>query len=104
MAMELLLSQIGAKMTHVPYQRRPAGSYNDLVGGRLDMQVITFSNAQPMLKTDKLRALGRHLEGTPSGLPQRADGRGDVGARLRRRIVAWLHRAGGDFLPPCVIA
>ena len=34
--------------------------YNDLVGGRLDVQVITFSNAQPLIKTDKLReALGK---------------------------------------------
>ena len=56
MAMELLLSQIGAKMTHVPYKGGLQAPYNDLVGGRLDMQVITFSNAQPMLKTDKLRA------------------------------------------------
>ena len=50
------LSQVGAKMTHVPYRGGLQAPYNDLVGGRLDLQVITFSNAQPMLKTDKLRA------------------------------------------------
>ena len=56
MAMELLLQKTGIKITHVPYKGGLAAPYNDLVGGRLDMQVITFSNAQPMLKAGKLRA------------------------------------------------
>ena len=57
MAMELMLSQVGAKMTHVPYKGGIGAPYNDLIGGRLDMHVVTFSNAQPLIKTDKLRAL-----------------------------------------------
>lgn len=70
MAMELLLSQVGAKMTHVPYRGGLQAPYNDLVGGRLDMQVITFSNAQPMLKTDKLRALAVTSKDRHPGFPE----------------------------------
>lgn len=69
MAMELLLSQTGAKMTHVPYRGGLQAPYNDLIGGRLDMQVITFSNAQPMLKTDKLRALAVTSKERHPGFP-----------------------------------
>ncbi len=57
MAMELILEKTGTKMVHVPYKGGIGGPYNDLVGGRLDMNVATFSGAQPLLKTDKLRAL-----------------------------------------------
>ena len=57
MAMELLLQKLDLKMTHVPYRGGIGQPYGDLVGGRLDMHVITFSNAQPLMKTDKLRAL-----------------------------------------------
>jgi tripartite-type tricarboxylate transporter receptor subunit TctC len=57
MAMELMLSQVGAKMTHVPYKGGIGTPYNDLIGGRLDLHVVTFSNAQPLLRTDRLRAL-----------------------------------------------
>jgi tripartite-type tricarboxylate transporter receptor subunit TctC len=69
MAMELLVSQTGAKMTHVPYRGGLQAPYNDLIGGRLDMQVITFSNAQPMLKTDKLRALAVTSKERHPGFP-----------------------------------
>ena len=57
MAMELLLAETGAKITHVPYKGGIGTPYNDMIGGRLDMHVVTFSNAQPLLRTDKLRAL-----------------------------------------------
>jgi tripartite-type tricarboxylate transporter receptor subunit TctC len=69
MAMELLLSKLDLKMTHVPYKGGIGAPYNDLVGGRLDMQVITFSNAQPLLKTDKLRALAVTSKERHPGFP-----------------------------------
>ena len=69
MAMELLLSQVGAQMTHVPYKGGIGTPYNDLIGGRLDMQVVTFSNAQPLLKTDKLRALAVTSKERHPGFP-----------------------------------
>lgn len=57
MAMELILEKTGIKMVHVPYKGGMGAPYNDLVGGRLDMHVATFSSAQPLMKTDKMRAL-----------------------------------------------
>lgn len=69
MAMELMLSQVGAKMTHVPYKGGIGAPYNDLVGGRLDMHVVTFSNAQPLIKTDKLRALAVTSKERHPGFP-----------------------------------
>jgi tripartite-type tricarboxylate transporter receptor subunit TctC len=70
MAMELLLSTLGLKMTHVPYKGGIGAPYNDLVGGRLDMQVITFSNAQPLIKTAKLRALAVTSKQRHPGFPE----------------------------------
>jgi tripartite-type tricarboxylate transporter receptor subunit TctC len=70
MAVELLLSKLDVKMTHVPYKGGIGAPYNDLVGGRLDMQVITFSNAQPLLKSDKLRALAVTSKERHPGFPQ----------------------------------
>jgi tripartite-type tricarboxylate transporter receptor subunit TctC len=69
MAVELLLSQTGARITHVPYKGGIGAPYNDLVGGRLDMQVITFSNAQPLIKVGKLRALAVTSKGRHPGFP-----------------------------------
>ena len=69
MAMELMLSQVGAKMTHVPYKGGIGAPYNDLIGGRLDMHVVTFSNAQPLIKTDKLRALAVTSKERHPGFP-----------------------------------
>ncbi len=69
MAMELLLSKLDLKITHVPYKGGIGAPYNDLVGGRLDMQVITFSNAQPLMKTDKLRALAVTSKERHPGFP-----------------------------------
>jgi len=70
MAMELLLSKLGIRMTHVPYKGGIGAPYNDLVGGRLDMHVVTFSNAQPLLKTDKLRALAITSKERHPGFPE----------------------------------
>lgn len=69
MAMELVLAKTGAKMTHVPYKGGIGTPYNDLIGGRLDMHVVTFSNAQPLMKTDKLRALAVTSKDRHPGFP-----------------------------------
>jgi len=100
MAMELLLQKLDLKITHVPYKGGIAAPYNDLVGGRLDMQVITFSNAQPMIRTDKLRALAVTSKERHPGFP-------DVPSVAERLIpdydvVSWLGFAAPAGLPPAV--
>ena len=57
MAVELMLASAGTKITHVPYKGGLAQPLSDLTAGRLDMQVITFSNAQPFLQAGKLKAI-----------------------------------------------
>jgi tripartite-type tricarboxylate transporter receptor subunit TctC len=100
MAMELLLSKLAIKMTHVPYKGGIGAPYNDLVGGRLDMQVITFSNAQPLLKTAKLRALAVTSKERHPGFP-------DVPAVAEKilpdyDVVSWLGFTAPAGLPPAV--
>jgi tripartite-type tricarboxylate transporter receptor subunit TctC len=97
MAMELLLSKLDLKITHVPYKGGLGAPYNDLVGGRLDMQVITFSNAQPMLRTDKLRALAVTSRERHPGFP-------DVPSVAERLlpdydVVSWLGFTSPAGLP-----
>ena len=47
MAMELLLSKLDIRMTHVPYKGGIGAPYNDLVGGRLDMHVVHRPSPTP---------------------------------------------------------
>jgi tripartite-type tricarboxylate transporter receptor subunit TctC len=98
MAMELILEKIGAKMTHVPYKGGIGQPFNDLVGGRLDMHVVTFSNAQPLMKTDKLRALAVTSKERHPGFP-------DVPTVAETvvpdyDIVSWLGFTAPAGLPP----
>jgi tripartite-type tricarboxylate transporter receptor subunit TctC len=100
MAMELLLSQTGAQITHVPYKGGIGTPYNDLIGGRLDMHVVTFSNAQPLLKTDKLRALAVTSKERHPGFP-------DVPTVAERLVpdydvVSWLGFTAPAGLPPAL--
>jgi tripartite-type tricarboxylate transporter receptor subunit TctC len=100
MAMELLLSKLDLKMTHVPYKGGIGTPYNDLIGGRLDMHVVTFSNAQPLIKTDKLRALAVTSKERHPGFP-------DVPAVAEKLVpdydvVSWLGFTAPAGLPPAV--
>ncbi|WP_445225484.1 tripartite tricarboxylate transporter substrate-binding protein, partial [Enterococcus faecalis] len=70
------------------------------VGGRLDMQVITFSNAQPLLKTAKLRALAVTSKERHPGFP-------DVPTVAEKLVpdydvVSWLGFAAPAGLSPAV--
>jgi tripartite-type tricarboxylate transporter receptor subunit TctC len=98
MAMELMLSQVGVQMTHVPYKGGIGAPFNDLVGGRLDMHVVTFSNAQPLIRTDKLRALAVTSKERHPGFP-------DVPTVAEvlvpgYDVVSWLGFAAPAGLPP----
>lgn len=100
MAMELLLSKLDIKMTHVPYKGGLGTPYNDLIGGRLDMHVVTFSNAQPFLKAQKLRALAVTSKERHPGFP-------DVPSIAEKilpgyDVVSWLGFTAPAGLPSAV--
>ncbi len=100
MAMELILEKTGAKMTHIPYKGGIGQPFNDLVGGRLDMHVVTFSNAQPLMKTDKLRALAVTSKERHPGFP-------DVPTVAETvvpdyDVVSWLGFTAPAGLPPAI--
>ncbi len=100
MAMELLLSKLDVRMTHVPYKGGIGAPYNDLVGGRLDMHVVTFSNAQPLLKTDKLRALAVTSRERHPGFP----GVPAIAEKIvpDYDVVSWLGFTAPAGLPPAM--
>jgi tripartite-type tricarboxylate transporter receptor subunit TctC len=100
MAMELILEKTGAKLTHVPYRGGIGQPYNDLVGGRLDMHVITFSNAQPLMKTDKLRALAVTSKERHPGFPNVPT----IAETLvpDYDVVSWLGFTSPAGLPPAI--
>jgi len=100
MAMELLLLQTATKITHVPYKGGLGAPYSDLVGGRLDMQVITFSNAQPLLKTAKLRALAVTSKERHPGFPDVPTVAETLVADYD--VVSWLGFASPAGLPPAL--
>lgn len=100
MAVELMLAKTGAKITHVPYKGGLGQPYNDLVAGRLDMQVITFSNAQPFIKSGKLRAIAVTSKERHPGFP-------DVPTLAETLVpdydvVSWLGFTAPAGLPPAV--
>lgn len=100
MAMELVLAKTGAKVTHVPYKGGIGRPYNDLVGGQLDMHIVTFSNAQPLMKTGKLRALAVTSKERHPGFP-------DVPTIAETLVpdydvVSWLGFTSPAGLPPAI--
>lgn len=100
MAMELILEKTGAKMTHVPYKGGIGQPYNDLLGGRLDMHVVTFSNAQPLMKTDKLRALAVTSKERHPGFPNVPTVAETVVPNYD--VVSWLGFTSPAGLPPAI--
>ncbi len=100
MAMELILEKTGTKMVHVPYKGGIGAPYNDLVGGRLDMHVVTFSNAQPLMRTDKLRALAVTSRERHPGFPAVPT----IAETLvpDYDVVSWLGFTAPAGLPPAI--
>ena len=100
MAMELLLAKTGVKITHIPYKGGIGQPYNDMLGGRLDMHVVTFSNAQPLIKTDKLRALAVTSRDRHPGFPNVPS----IAETLvpDYDVVSWLGFTAPAGLPPAV--
>ena len=57
LATELFAAQVGIKLNHIPY--KGAAPYTvDLVNGNIDIALMQFAGAVPLLKQGKLRALG----------------------------------------------
>src|SRR5262245_4642435 len=55
--MEMLLSMIGAKMTHVPY-KGSVPALTDVVAGNIPMMMVDFTPAQQLIEQGKLRVFG----------------------------------------------
>lgn len=57
LATELFAAQAGIKLNHIPY--KGAAQYTvDLVNGNIDIALMQFAGAVPLVKQGKLRALG----------------------------------------------
>lgn len=100
MAMELMLEKSGIKLTHVPYKGGTSQSYSDLVSGRLDMNVLTFTSAQPLMKSDKLRALAVTSKERHPGFPNLPS----ISETMvpDYDVVSWLGFTSPAGLPPAI--
>jgi tripartite-type tricarboxylate transporter receptor subunit TctC len=55
--MEMFLSMIGAKMTHVPY-KGSVPALTDVVAGNIPMMIVDLTPAQQLIEDGKVRAFG----------------------------------------------
>jgi len=55
--MEMLLSMIGAKMTHVPY-KGSVPALTDVIAGNVPMMIVDLTPAQQLIEEGKIRAFG----------------------------------------------
>jgi tripartite-type tricarboxylate transporter receptor subunit TctC len=56
LAVELLMKQTGARMTHIPY-RGSAPAYTDLMGGQVQFLSNNIVSTMPLVQSGKLKAL-----------------------------------------------
>ncbi len=66
-AMAWLMNQTGAKLTHVPYKSSPV---TDLMGGRVSVYFDPIVTALPLIRMDKVKALGISTLKRSPALPQ----------------------------------
>ena len=69
LAMELLQSTTGTRMTHVPYKVGGAGRL-DLIGGRVELMMDTLTDGVPNVRAGKVRALGTSGSKRSIALPE----------------------------------
>jgi len=100
LTIELLRSQAGVDVLHVPYKGNPAQPLGDLTTGRLDLHVITVTGAQPLLKAGKVRALAVTSKERSSHFP-------DVPAVAETvpgfDVVSWLGFAAPAGVPAAIV-
>jgi tripartite-type tricarboxylate transporter receptor subunit TctC len=57
LAMELFKQEAGINLVHVPY-KGTAGALNDIIGGHVQVSVVSLQSATAMAKAGKIRMLG----------------------------------------------
>ncbi len=100
MAMELLKTQLKIDVVHVPYRGGMGQPLGDLLEGRLDMHVVTFTNARPHTRAGKLRVLAVTSKNRWTGFP-------DVPAISETvpdfDVVSWLGFAAPAGMPQPIV-
>ncbi len=89
----ILEQRTGARLQHVPYRGAPAAVLA-VVNGEVTMGFFNTPTVLPQIKAGKVKALAVTSGHRSPLLPDGADHEGGGRARLRRRRVAGLRRAG----------
>jgi len=69
LAVELLRSLTGIRLTHVPYKGN-APALTDLISGQIQTMLLTMPSVMPYVKSDKVRALGTSGARRSPALPE----------------------------------
>jgi tripartite-type tricarboxylate transporter receptor subunit TctC len=69
LSLELLKSETGTNITHVPYKGVPP-ALTDLVGGQIELMLVGLGTVQPLLKSGKLKVLAAGSEKRMALLPE----------------------------------
>ena len=101
LATEMLKSQAGINLTHIPY-KAAAQAQADVIGGQVAVMFIVAAAAIPQIKAGRLRALGVT---TLERLPQIAEVPTIAEAGIKGfEVVSWIGYAGPAGLPPDIVA
>ncbi len=100
LAGELLVSETGIAMKHVPY-RGTGPLITDLVGGQVDLAFVSISQVAPQVRAGTLRALAVSTPGRSAALP-------DVPTVAEAGVPkysfdAWIALIGPSGLPKAVV-
>jgi tripartite-type tricarboxylate transporter receptor subunit TctC len=68
---ELFSAMTGIQMVHVPY-KAVVDAQVDLMGGRIQVMFTDFTTAAPLIKADKMRALGVTTKSRAAAMPELA--------------------------------
>ncbi|MDQ6620848.1 MAG: tripartite tricarboxylate transporter substrate binding protein [Pseudomonadota bacterium] len=101
LAQELFLEQAGVKATHVPY-KGVGPMVTDLLGGQVDMGVLSLPSVQQHLRTGALRAIG-------VGAARRVAAAPDIPTMVEQgfpeyRVEGWFAVIGPARLPAADVA
>ena len=101
LAAELLKSQTGINLTHIPY-KAAAQAQADVIGGQVPVMFIVAAAAIPQIRAGRLRALGVTTLERLAQIPQvpTIDEAGIKGFE----VISWIGIAGPAGLPPDIVA